>query len=86
MQLKDRIFTGWTWIRAVYVFMGSAIIFQAFADKEWLLVIFGAYFASMGIFGYGCAGGNCYGGACEPPARSNFSGKIENTTIEEIKS
>ena len=83
----ERILTGWTWIRAVYAFMGAAIIFQAFADKEWLLVIFGAYFASMGVFGFGCAGGNCYGGACDTNVNQKTpSSKIEDTTFEEIKS
>jgi len=27
-------------------------------------VFFGGYFASMGIFAFGCAAGNCYAGRC----------------------
>jgi hypothetical protein len=61
----SRIKTGWTVMRILYIFMGSMIIYQAIAEKQWLLILFGAYFASMGLFNYGCASGNCATGQCE---------------------
>jgi len=32
--------------------------------NETFRVLFGGYFASMGIFAFGCAAGNCYAGRC----------------------
>jgi hypothetical protein len=30
-----------------------------YLDKEWIGMSLGAYFFAMGLFGFGCAGGNC---------------------------
>jgi len=60
----QRILTGWTFVRLVYVILGSIVIIQSAFSKEWAGVIFGGYFASMGLFAFGCAAGNCFGGKC----------------------
>jgi hypothetical protein len=39
--------------------MGLALVYQSFQLQEWLAVGFGIYFAAMGLFGFGCAGGAC---------------------------
>lgn len=39
--------------------MGAMIIVSSITEKQWLGIAFGGYFASMGVFGYGCAAGNC---------------------------
>jgi hypothetical protein len=59
-----RILNGWTFVRVVYVILGSIVIIQSVLSKEWAGVIFGGYFASMGLFAFGCAAGNCFGGRC----------------------
>ena len=56
----QRILTGWNFIRVIYVLIGGLIIIQSAADRQWFGIIFGGYFAAMGLFAVGCAGGNCY--------------------------
>jgi len=63
--MRERIFTGWTWIRAAYFFIGSWVIVQSALEDEWLGIALGAWPAAMGLFGLACAGGNCANGACE---------------------
>lgn len=63
--MKNRILTGWTWMRALYLIIGVVMVVQSIIDRQWLFVLFGAYVASMGIFAFGCASGSCFGGHCE---------------------
>lgn len=66
--------------------MGIAVIIQSVMSKQWFGVLFGGYFASLGLFAFGCASGNCYGGNCtaEAPEKTNIT--IQDMDIEEIKS
>ena len=57
--LRYRLSSGWSIIRVVYLAMGLALVYQSFQLQEWLAVGFGIYFAAMGLFGFGCAGGAC---------------------------
>lgn len=57
--MKERILTGWTPTRALYLVIGIFITIQAFYMHEWFLGIAGIYFSSMGLLGFGCAGGSC---------------------------
>lgn len=57
--MYNRIFTGWTLTRAIYVLIGGATAISAIMDANWLFAVIGLFFASMGIFGLGCAGKNC---------------------------
>lgn len=63
LQMKDmllkRVLTGWTFTRMVYTAVGLYIVVQAMADREWAFLPLGLYFASMGVFAFGCAGGHC---------------------------
>lgn len=63
-NMKERILTNWTFTRALYLLMGSALIIQSAVSQQWFGVLFGGYFASMGLFAFGCAAGNCFGGNC----------------------
>lgn len=56
----ERITNGWSVIRVIYLLLGSAVIAQGIMEKQWFAVAFGVYFASMGVFNYGCASGACY--------------------------
>jgi len=62
--MKEKILTGWTFMRAIYLVMGVFVIVQSAMNNQWLGVAFGAYFASMGLFAFGCASGSCLGGNC----------------------
>jgi hypothetical protein len=83
--MKQRILTNWTFMRALYLLMGIAVIVQSVMSQQWFGVAFGGYFASMGLFAFGCAAGNCYGGNCatEPLEKSNAT--IEDVDFEEVK-
>ena len=82
--MKERILTGWTLIRVFYLITGSYIIAQGLMEKQWFAMVFGAYFAAMGLFGFGCAGGNCYGGKCIPAPQQKSTSASSETDFEEI--
>lgn len=62
--MKQRILTGWTWIRGIYLVTGIIIVVQAAVNRQWLGVALGSYLAAMAIFKFGCAAGNCLGSDC----------------------
>jgi hypothetical protein len=68
-----RITTGWTLTRVVYLLLGSALVWQSLVDNQWLGVALGGYFAAMGVFAFGCAAGNCYGGKCSTGSEQNVT-------------
>ncbi|MFK5880000.1 MAG: hypothetical protein QM478_10975 [Flavobacteriaceae bacterium] len=63
--MRDRILKNWTLVRVFYVLGGIIFIINSYMDEQWFGIMFGAYFAAMGIFSFGCASGNCAGGNCE---------------------
>jgi hypothetical protein len=69
--MKERILTGWNFLRVIYVAIGMLIIIQSIMQHEWLGLLPGGYFAFMGIFAFGCASGNCFGRACYTEARKH---------------
>ena len=80
--MLQRITTGWTFIRVLYLIMGIIVIGQALQQQQWLGVLFGGYFASMGLFSFGCAAGNCF----VPPSKQNTTTKItEEISYEDVK-
>ena len=81
--MKDRILTGWTFTRVLYVLMGSFIIAQSIVEKRWLVIAVGGYFAAMGLFAFGCASGNCVGGNCTPYPQQKS--KAITQEFEEVK-
>jgi hypothetical protein len=83
--MKNRILNNWTFTRALYLLIGTAVIVQSVMSQQWFGVVFGGYFASMGLFAFGCATGNCYGGNCgtEPQQKSNTT--IQDVEFEEVK-
>jgi hypothetical protein len=62
--MKKRILTGWNLRRVIYTVLGIVVIGESAAQHEWMGIFLGTYFASMGIFAFGCAAGNCFGGTC----------------------
>jgi len=82
--MKNRILTGWNVQRVLFLMMGIAIIVQSAISKQWSGLVFGGYIASMGLFAFGCAGGNCYGsfGTINPKQKANS--EIKEIEFEEI--
>lgn len=64
--MRNRILKGWNLRRVLYIAMGAFITGQAILTQQYFIVLFGLYFASMGIFNFGCASGVC---AYVPPPR-----------------
>ena len=81
--MRERILKNWNITRAVYVIIGIGVIVQSFMDNQWLGFAFGGYFASMGLFAFGCASGNCCGGVCETEVVKQSSD--QEVVIKEIK-
>lgn len=79
--MKERILTGWTFMRALYLVMGVTLIIQAIVAKQYMLVALGGYFTAMSVFGIGCAGGRC---AVPPPSKKQTTYN-EDVTFEEVK-
>jgi len=81
--MKDRILTNWTFVRVLYLLMGLLVIGQSAMSHQWIGILFGGYFASMGLFAFGCASGNCFGGSCavEPKQKTT----IQDVEFEEVK-
>lgn len=57
--MSNRIFSNWNNRRTWYVALGSIVTVHSVIVGEWPGILFGAYFAAMGIFSFGCAAGNC---------------------------
>jgi len=83
--MKERLLTGWTFRRGLYLAMGITIVVQSIISKQIMGTFLGVYFASMGLFAFGCAGGNCFGGNCETRPIKKADNNIEDVTFEEIK-
>jgi hypothetical protein len=83
--MKERILNNWTFMRALYLLIGIAIIVQSIMSQEWFGVAFGGYFASMGFFAFGCAAGNCYGGNCSTEQEQKSTSAIQDVEFEEVK-
>ena len=83
--MKQRILTGWTIGRGVYLVLGLVIVIQSAINAQWLGVLFGTYFASMGLFAFGCAAGNCFGGNCSVNAKEIVDNNVKDINFEEVK-
>mgnify|MGYP006199732945 CR=1 FL=1 len=72
-------------MRALYLLMGIAVIIQSVKSQQWFGILIGAYFASMGLFAFGCAAGNCYGGNCSIQPEQKLNTVIQDVEFEEVK-
>lgn len=81
----DRILTSWTLTRFLYLGLGIAIVINSAMNQQWIGILFGAYFAAMGLFAFGCAAGNCFVGNKYAAAAENNSADIQDVVFEEIK-
>ena len=54
-----RMISGWTVMRPLYLVIGLIIAVQSAMLREWFGLAIGLYFAAMGLFAFGCAGGSC---------------------------
>lgn len=83
--MKERMLTGWTLSRVLYTAGGLLIIINSLVDRQWFGIVFGVYFASMGIFAFGCAAGNCYTGRTRTQQQSVSGNALPEVQFEEVK-
>lgn len=81
--MKERILTNWTFTRVFYLIIGIIVIIQSVMSQQWFGVAFGGYFSSMGLFAFGCASGNCFGGSCAVDPKQKSTN--QDVDFEEIK-
>ena len=83
--MKERILKNWTFTRALYLLLGTAVIVQSVVSQHWFGAIFGGYFAAMGLFAFGCASGDCFRGNCATEPLQNSNAAIQDVEFEEVK-
>lgn len=83
--MKERILTNWTFTRGLYLVLGITVIIQSLMSQQWFGVFFGGYFASMGLFAFGCAAGNCFNGSCDIEPKHKSKTAIQDVQFEEVK-
>lgn len=52
-------------IKSIKNVSGVLVIIQSAMKQQWFGVLFGGYFAEMGLFTFGYATGNCFSGNCK---------------------
>jgi hypothetical protein len=83
--MKERILTGWTLTRVLYLVMGTYIVVQSVLDQQWIGILLGGYFASMGLFAFGCAAGNCGVGRYSEGRKNQGMDDFGEVVFEEVK-
>jgi uncharacterized membrane protein YedE/YeeE len=84
-MMLHKIFKNWTVVRAIYLIIGVVVIIQAITTKQWIGILLGGYFASMGLFAIGCAGGACYGTMQRSHQQTRQNGSLDQVEFEEVK-
>ncbi len=79
--MKERITQNWTLQRALFVIVGLVFAVNAIIDAEWIILLFGLYLTSMGIFSFDCASGACG----TTPIANIKTQETEDLEYEEIK-
>ncbi|MCR9182254.1 MAG: hypothetical protein NXH73_04955 [Flavobacteriaceae bacterium] len=57
--MKKRLFSGWNIQRIAFLLMGVLLLVHTIMDGQLIGVLLGIYITAMGLFGFGCAAGNC---------------------------
>lgn len=57
--MKKRLLTGWNMQRIAFLLMGVILLLHTIMDNQPIGVLLGIYITGMGLFGFGCAAGNC---------------------------
>ncbi len=83
-NFKQRILSGWTFTRILYLGIGITLIIDSAKSQQWFAVLFGVYFSSMGLFAFGCASGNCFNGNSKTTNSTNIT-PVSEIEFEELK-
>lgn len=58
-KLIRRVLTGWNGQRFLFLGIGFVYLVSSIIDFSFIGVLFSLLIVFQGIFGFGCAGGNC---------------------------
>lgn len=83
--MKKKFLTNWTFRRVLYLLIGIVVIVESVMIKQWIGIALGGYFAAMGLFSFGCASGNCFGGNCTVKPQQTAENTIQDVDFEEVK-
>lgn len=80
--MKNRILSGWNFMRVLRLFIGVFILAQGIMAHDWLMGIMGAAFSLMPLLNIGCcATGNC---AVNKRRSAPIAENTEDITYEEV--
>ncbi len=57
--MKKRLVSGWNLQRIAFLVIGLIFLLHTIIDQQLIGVLLGVYITAMGLFGFGCAAGNC---------------------------
>lgn len=69
-----RFLSNWSLLRVMRLGLGSALLYSAIAEQNWLPGLLGSILLYQAVMNVGCAMGNC----AVPPTRSDAA----DTTVE----
>lgn len=84
--MKERILSNWTFRRFLYLAMGLFMVIESIRTQQWFGLLFGGYFAAMGLFAFGCASGVCGSYADQKTSDNQTHNLNASVEFEEIKS
>lgn len=82
--MRERILSPWNFMRVLWLLMGVGIAIQAFAEKNYLMLLPGLYFVFAALANVGCFAGNCATGFNAD--ERNTKEKLTEIEYEEIHS
>jgi hypothetical protein len=82
--MKEKILSGWNFMRILWLLMGIGIVIQASTEKNFLMMLPGLYFVFASIANIGCFAGSCATGFS--PNKENKNEAITEIGYEEVHS
>ena len=81
--MKERILSGWNFVRVLWLLMGVGIVTQAITEKNLLMLIPGIYFVFAALANIGCFAGTC---ASSNPGDTKSKVPVTEVEFEEVQS
>ncbi len=79
--MKERLTSGWHFVRWLRLIMGVLLAYQAVTMHEWLPGALAAFLLYQALWNVGCCGSN----ACASPKQTTDLSNTEDIVFEEIK-
>lgn len=76
--MKERVLSGWNFMRVLWLIMGIGIIIQAVTERNFLMLLPGLYFVFAALANIGCFAGSCATGL-------NTGNRTKKDAITEIE-